>query len=202
VRSDPDAVWRTTTTGASVPSRYDVMVDELRVLLDRVAAAAPPEDLVDDITKLVGEINTRLLPHDVDEVDRLSGQLLEQPGRGQLLVPAYHVDELDEDRMAGRVRFGRQFLGSNGAVHGGAIPLLFDDVLGRLALVGERRKSRTAYLHVDYRSIAPIEEDLQVEAWFDREEGRKRRLRGVLRQGDRVCAEADGLFVELRPGQP
>ena len=32
--------------------------------------------------------------------------------------------------------------------------------------------------------------------------GRKRVLRGTLRDGDTVCADAESLFVALRPGQP
>jgi hypothetical protein len=32
--------------------------------------------------------------------------------------------------------------------------------------------------------------------------GRKRYLHGTLHDGDRLCAEATGLFLELRPGQP
>ena len=35
---------------------------------------------------------------------------------------------------------------------------------------------------------------------FDREEGRKRYLTGEIRHGERLCAEAHGLFVVLRPG--
>ena len=124
------------------------------------------------------------------------------PGRAQLAVPALHIDELDEDHVAGRVRFGRHFLGSNGVVHGGAIPLVFDDLLGRLSIVGGRSRSRTAFLHVDYRSVSPIDTTLQVTAYVEREEGRKRHLRGALHDGDRLCAEISALFVELKPGQP
>ncbi|WP_210717815.1 PaaI family thioesterase [Amycolatopsis acididurans] len=172
------------------------------MFLDRVAAAVPPPDLVNEITKLAAEFNARLQSHEVAEYNQVAGQLIDLPGRAQLLTPAYTVEELDDQRAAGHVRFGRHHLGNNGAVHGGAIPLLFDDLLGRLALVGGRPKSRTAYLHIDYRSITPIDEDLQFEAWFEREEGRKRVLRGAIRHNERVCAEAHGLFVALRPGQP
>ena len=202
MRSDPQAEWTVTESGTSVPGGYPEMVDELRNLLDHIAAAVPSAAMVREITKLVEEVNARLLPHEVPEHDQVSGQLTSIPGRARLLTPVYSVDELDDRAMPGRVRFGRHYLGSNGAVHGGAIPLLFDDALGRLALVGGRAKSRTAYLNVDYRSVTPIDEELQIECWFDREEGRKRFLRGILRHGDRLCAEASGLFVVLRPGQP
>jgi hypothetical protein len=73
--------------------------------------------------------------------------------------------------------------------------------MGRLANTG-RPPSRTAFLHVNYRTITPIETRLSIEAHFESEEGRKRILRGVIRDGDTVCADAEGLFVALRPGQP
>lgn len=200
VRTDASATDRT-WQGDPVPEGYTDMVDELRELLDRVAAAAPSADLVASTTKTVAELNDRLAECAVAEPDQLSGRINTVPGRAQLTVPALHVDELEAGRMIGRVTFGRHFLGSNGVVHGGAIPLLFDDLLGRLAVVGGRPRSRTAYLHVDYRSVAPIHRMLRVEAHVEREEGRKAFLRGVLLDGDRLCAEATGLFVALRAGQ-
>jgi acyl-coenzyme A thioesterase PaaI-like protein len=178
------------------------MIDQLRVLLDQVRAATPPAAVVSEVSKLTHELSERLLPHLAAEPDWVSGQLSSIPGRAQLLMPRYSVGKLDDQAMAGSVRFGRHYLGSNGAVHGGAIPLLFDDILGRLAITGGRSSSRTAYLHVEYRSVTPVDEDLRIECWFDREEGRKRFLRGTLWHGDRICAEANGLFVALRPGQP
>jgi acyl-coenzyme A thioesterase PaaI-like protein len=202
VRTDPDAVEERTWFGRPVPDGYTGMIDELRELLDRVATAAPSTELVTDATKVIADLNARLADYAVDDSDQVSGRLVTVPGRGQLAVPAVHVEQIDDLRMTGRVRFGRHFLGSNGAVHGGAIPLLFDDLLGRLALSGDRPRSRTAFLHVDYRSITPIDTDLQVEVHFEREDGRKRYLRGRLHCGDRLCAEASGLFVALRPGQP
>lgn len=201
-RTDPDAVETETVAGAPVPEGYPAMVAELRELLDRVASTAPDAETVAATTKAVAELNAALAGWVVDESRQLSGRLLAVPGRAQLAVPAVHVDELDDHRMAGRVRFGRHFLGSGGAVHGGAIPLVFDDLLGRLAIVGDRTRSRTAFLHVEYRSVTPIDVDLRVEAWIEREEGRKRHLRGTVHHGDVLCAEATALFVALRPGQP
>jgi acyl-coenzyme A thioesterase PaaI-like protein len=108
----------------------------------------------------------------------------------------------DHQSVTGTVTFGRYFLGGGGAVHGGAIPLLFDEVLGRLANSGDRAPSRTAYLHTDFRSITPVGEELSVRAWFVSEQGRKRVLRAELTRGETLCAEAEGLFIALRPDQP
>ncbi|HEY2224430.1 PaaI family thioesterase [Actinomycetospora sp.] len=200
VRTDASITDRT-WDGAPVPEGYTDMIDGLRELLDRVAAASPSADLVASTTKTVAELNDRLAECEVPEPDQLSGRLITVPGRAQLAVPALYIDELGDEHMTGRVTFGRHFLGSNGVVHGGAIPLLFDDLLGRLAIVGDRPRSRTASLHTDYRSVAPIDRTLLVAARVDRQEGRKIFLRGTLHDGDRLCAEAEGLFVVLREGQ-
>jgi acyl-coenzyme A thioesterase PaaI-like protein len=174
----------------------------LRTLQDRVTAAAPPEVLIAEVTRAVTELSARLEPHAVGELQQITGHLVDLPGRGQTMSPAIHVDETDTQHASGRVTYGRHYLGGNGAVHGGAIPLVFDEILGRLANTGDRPPSRTAYLNVDVRSITPVETELRFEGWFEREEGRKRVLRGILHHGDVLCAEAEGLFVALRPGQP
>jgi acyl-coenzyme A thioesterase PaaI-like protein len=201
VRTDPHRPDTETWLGRPVPEGYTDMIDQVRELLDRLAGAAPSAEVVRSTTKTVAELSAALAAYEVDEPDQLSGRLGSAPGRAQVAGPALHVDEVDDERMTGRVRFGRHFLGSNGVVHGGAIPYLFDDLLGRLALGGGRPRSRTAYLHVDYRSVAPIDAELRVAAFFDREEGRKHFLRGTLHDGDRLCAEATALFVALTPGQ-
>ena len=65
--------------------------------------------------------------------------------------------------------------------------LLFDSVLGFAAFRLTRSlKQRTAYLHVNYRKIAPIEKELQVDARIDRTEGRKIFVAGRLLDGDAV----------------
>ena len=211
---EPDEEYRGTPDGLidqprhawfpnrDVPDGFHDMIEALRELADRVSAAAPPADLVADVTKSVTELSARLAGHAVDERHQLVGHIPDVPGRGQTLVPPFVLDELDEQHARGRVRFGRHYLGGNGAVHGGALPLVFDDLMGRLANTGERKPSRTAFLHIDYRAITPIEADLRVSGWFEAEQGRKRFLRGALHHGDTLCAEAHGLFIELLPGQP
>jgi acyl-coenzyme A thioesterase PaaI-like protein len=180
---------------------YAAMVDALRTLLDQIARSRPSGDLVADAERQLTELTRQFGKFQVEERSQVSGRLTEVPGRGQVMAPAIAIDEHTSERASGHVSFGRFYLGGNGAVHGGAIPLAFDELMGRLANTG-RAPSRTAYLHVNYRSITPIDKDLAIEAYFHSEEGRKRVLRGVIRNGDTVCAEAEGLFVALRPGQP
>ncbi len=112
------------------------------------------------------------------------------------------IEEETEACVRGRVTFRRFHLGGNGAAHGGTLPLFFDDVLGRLSNGVDRRVARTAYLHTNYRRITRVGVELHFEATVDRIEGRKRWASGRLFEGDQLVADAEGLFVELRPGQP
>lgn len=187
---------------ADVAARYGRMIDGLREFLDRVAAARPDDNSLAALEHDLARWSNRLAPMAVPELDQLFAHCRRLPGRGQTMAPMLVVEQEDGQAMRGHVTFGRYFLGGNGAAHGGAVALLFDEILGRLANAGGRARSRTAFLHVDYRSITPIERQLSVHGWFEREEGRKRILRAELRDGDTLCAEAEGLFVRLNPGQP
>jgi acyl-coenzyme A thioesterase PaaI-like protein len=180
---------------------FAAMIDALRALQDRITGSRPPEKLLQEATRQLAELSRRLAEYPVDERGQIAGHLVAIAGRGQAMAPAVVIDEHTTDRARGHITFGRFYLGGNGAVHGGAIPLVFDELMGRLANT-ERPPSRTAYLHVNYRSITPIEKRLDIEANFESEEGRKRIIHAVLRDADTVCADAHGLFVALRPGQP
>ena len=180
---------------------FSALIDALRTLQDAVAGARPPAAALEETTRQVAELTRQLAKYQVDEREQIAGHLAGTPGRGQALIPPVHLDEELPGAIRGHVSFGRFYLGGNGAVHGGALPLVFDDLMGRLANAG-RSPARTAYLNVSYRNITPIETRLTIEARLESESGRKRVLRGELRHGDTVCAEAESLFVALRPGQP
>ncbi|MBK3562458.1 PaaI family thioesterase [Streptomyces sp. MBT62] len=181
---------------------YGEMIARLRGFLDYVAAARLDAGTVAALSDDLGAWSERLADLAVSEREQVFGHRDDMPGRGQTMAPALRVQEADRFSVRGTVRFGRYFLGGNGAVHGGAVPLLFDEVLGRLSGSGGRSRARTAYLHTDYRSITPIGAELDVHGWFVSEEGRKRVLRAEIRHNGVLCAEAEGLFVTLKPGQP
>ncbi|MCW2550984.1 MAG: thioesterase family protein [Mycobacterium sp.] len=183
-------------------AEYGEMVEALRGFLDDVAAAAPDPATVMALTQDLKAWADRLTPVAVPERRQIFARRLDLPGRGQTMSPNFVPVAGDHQSVTGTVTFGRYFLGGGGAVHGGAIPLLFDEVLGRLANSGDRAPSRTAYLHTDFRSITPVGEELSVRAWFVSEQGRKRVLRAELTRGETLCAEAEGLFIALRPDQP
>jgi acyl-coenzyme A thioesterase PaaI-like protein len=181
---------------------YGEMIGALRTFLDDVAAAAPDKDTIVGLAEDLRRWSDKLAPMAVRERERIFARRFDLPGRGQTMSPKFVVTGGDGDSVHGTVTFGNYYLGGGGAAHGGAIPLMFDEVLGRLATTGGRRAARTAYLHTDFRSITPIGRELDVRGWFVSEAGRKRVLRGELKNGDTLCAEAEALFVELRPNQP
>lgn len=183
-------------------AEYGDMIAALRDFLDRVAAAAPDAATTLALTHDLTRWADRLTQSAVPERRQIFARRLDLPGRGQTMSPNFIPVAGDREKVEGTVTFGRYFLGGGGAVHGGAIPLLFDEVLGRLASSGDRAPARTAYLHTDFRSITPVGVQLTVRAWFVSEQGRKRLLRAQLTHEDTLCAEAEGLFIELRPDQP
>lgn len=181
---------------------YGRFLEVFRTLQDRVAAANPPVEVWEELSDQLAELSAQLATHEAAERLQPAGTRLDLPGRGHPLLLPFMPDELSDEYVSGRVVFRRFHLGGNGAAHGGTVPLLFDEILGRLANAGDRAVSRTAYLTVNFRAITPIGVELQLDATLDREEGRKRWLSGRLRDGQTVVADAEGLFLELRTGQP
>ena len=63
--------------------------------------------------------------------------------------------------------------------------------------------SRTAFLHVDYRKVTPIDTPLIARGWVGETEGRKAFVNAELRDPEEnLLAEANGLMIRLLPGQP
>src|SRR3954451_14759141 len=181
---------------------YAELITATRAYLDALAAANVGSDDADRLAEQVQRLTAELQQWAADEDDAPIATRLDLPGRGHPLLLPFVADEWTDSAVRGRVVFGRFYLGGNGAAHGGTLPLLFDEVMGRLNSSGGRTVGRTAYLHVNYRHITPIDRELELEATLDRVEGRKRFITGRLRRGDTLVADAEGLFVELLPGQP
>lgn len=188
-------------------SDYGRFIETMRTLQDHARAVDAPDDVISRAADLLSDVCDLLAPYDADEWSAPSGRRLDLPMRGNLLPVPMKVRKVAgdgaADRLAGWARFRRFHLGRNGAVHGGAVALLFDSVLGTASwLLTGGPYQRTAYLHVNYRQIVPIEKELQVEAGISRVEGRKIFLETRLCDGDTLLAEGEALFVVLKPGQP
>jgi acyl-coenzyme A thioesterase PaaI-like protein len=120
-------------------------------------------------------------------------------GRANPLAPPIDL-WLEGDRMVGRAIFGAAYEGPPGCVHGGYVAAAFDEVLGSTqSLSGS--PGMTGRLTVSYRSPTPLQTELRFVGWLERVEGRKIFTKGEVWAGDRLCAEAEGLFISIREGQ-
>ena len=182
---------------------YGRFIDGVRALQDHARAVDAPDEVITEAADLLDKLSTLLTPYDTDEWNSPSGRRMDLPMRGNILTVPMNAHKTGDGRIEGWARFARFHLGRNGAVHGGCLGMLFDTVLGLTSsvLTGGPRQ-RTAYLHINYRQIVPIEKKLQIAAGVDRVEGRKIFVSGRLSDGDTVLTDAEALFILLKPGQP
>lgn len=182
---------------------YGRFVEAVRTLRDHAKAVDAPDDVITRAAGLIEDVTALLAPYWADEWTSPSGRRLDLPNRGNILQVPAELAKTDDGRVRGTAQFRRFHLGRNGAVHGGSIAMLFDSVLGYTAAKLTRSPyQRTAYLHVNYRQIVPVEKELQVDAGIERIDGRKIFVDGRITDGDAVLADGEALFVRLRPGQP
>ncbi|MGW1740124.1 PaaI family thioesterase [Nocardia sp. NPDC001965] len=178
---------------------YAGLVRALRAVQEAVTRSRPTPAVAAAAGARLSEIATGMREFEVDEDCQTAGKRWDLAGRGHALAPPLHLDEITATSARGRVTVGR-FHSGRYAMNGGVTPLIFDEILARLANHG-RPWARTAHLGVDFRAPAPLHTELTVTARIVRQEGRKRFLRGALHHGDRLLAEADGLWIELKPEQ-
>lgn len=178
------------------------LVEQMRRLQDIVAGSNPDDAAVEEATRHLARAGDLLSPFAVPEAEQAYGRRLDLPDAGQHLLPRLRIADRSSSRLEGTVTFSRVHLGAGQAVHGGIVGLVFDHLLGWLAHHGGRPPCRTAYLHIDYRALTPLDRPLFIAGFFRREEGRKRVVAGEIRDGDVVCAEAEALFIELRDPPP
>jgi acyl-coenzyme A thioesterase PaaI-like protein len=174
---------------------------QARLLLDRIVGCAPPDAVLGRLAAELAQASETLLAYQVPAPQRWNGRRPDLPGRGHLMLPPYVIDTETQTHLAGRVTFTQVHLGSTVAVHGGVHTLLFDEVLGRLVNHGRAGVVRTAYLHVNYRKIAPADVELGFQAEAGPIEGRKRFVSGRLTDPDGdVIADSEALFVAVHEG--
>jgi acyl-coenzyme A thioesterase PaaI-like protein len=116
-------------------------------------------------------------------------------GRANPLAPPIEL-WAEGDVLRGAAHFGSAYEGPPGCVHGGYVAAAFDEVLGSTQSLG-KRPGMTARLTIDYRSPTPLHADLRFEGRVTEMSGRKTYTKGTLHAGDRLCAEAEGLFVAI-----
>lgn len=185
----------------------------VRDLIDRMVATAAPVDVFAGVAEELRAVARRFEPYPQEHLyvgvsesalaDHASiGSDYEGPfdnsplmGRANPLAPPLKLQVHDE-RVTGTVRFGNAYEGPPGCVHGGFVAAAFDELLGLVQTLGGH-PGMTGRLTVHYRSPTPLHTELRLEGAIDRVDGRKTICRGQMFADDRLCAEAEGLFVSV-----
>jgi acyl-coenzyme A thioesterase PaaI-like protein len=175
----------------------------MRRLQDLAVSADPDSDTWDQAADRAEDLVQLLEPFEAPEGVGPANRVPSLPGAGSLLMPPYRDVTLRPEGVELTVQFSRFSVGGNSAVHGGVLPLLFDSVFGMVIHAVGRPISRTAFLHVDYRNVTPIDTPLTARGWMREAEGRKAFVNAELRDPEEnLLAEANGLMIRLLPGQP
>lgn len=189
------------------------MAEATRQIIDEVTSSADTSPAFDRARALVeqalAELRSGVHGRDYTSAEAsLAGRTEPQdrsafldysPIVGHLNPLAPPIDaRLEDGVVVATGRFGAAYEGPPGCVHGGFIAAAFDEVcgfaMGLSGLVG-----MTVRLEISYRSPTPLHEEVRYEARLDRVERRKIFTTATLRHGDRLCAEATGLFVAMDP---
>jgi acyl-coenzyme A thioesterase PaaI-like protein len=213
----PDAVrsaWRERLRSfreeAPAPRRVQLRrtSDALRRILHRLhssrAEASELAPIADELERLAATLES--LPSRSMYEGVLESTLLSQDphvffdhspmlGEANPLAPPVRLRE-EDGVIRAMATFGPAYEGPPGCVHGGYVAAAFDEVLGATQSLGGR-PGMTGRLSIDYRSPTPLNTELDFEGRLERVEGRKTFVLGTLHAGDRLCAEAQGLFVAI-----
>ena len=190
------------TDGVAPGDQYAGLVRSARDFLDAMCGSAAPGPLTAEIGSGLDEMTARLREYAAPDALTPAGHRPDLPGQGHPLQPPTVITAWLPSAVHAEVVFGRAHDGSGGVVHGGLLPLVYDDVLGRLAARSVEPVARTAFLHVEYEAVTPIGRCLHIEGRIDRIEGRKIYASGRMLDGAMVLTTATALFVALKPHQP
>jgi len=167
------------------------LADELRTAAERFSPY-PKQHLYDGIRE-AAIADADALRHDYEGPFDLSPVL----GRANPLAAPLHL-EVHDDEVSGTATFGSAYEGPPGCVHGGMVAAAFDELLGLVQMLGGN-PGMTGRLTIHYRSPTPLHTELSLRGRIDRVEGRKTICSGEIYAGDRLCAQAEGLFVAVDP---
>lgn len=197
------------------PRATGALVAATRELIANQRSADAPLDALERAAALVREASDLLAPHHVDgipgqnslrSVDPDHDQFASRdPARffpyspvvGPLNAIAPPIDvALDGDHLRGRATFPAPYAGPPGAVHGGVIALVFDELLGAVnACLG--LGAFTGTLTVRYERLTPVGQEVTLDAWVERAEGRKVFTVGTISTSGAITARAEGVFIRV-----
>jgi acyl-coenzyme A thioesterase PaaI-like protein len=186
------------------------LADAMRQVVETLIATGAPTDLIraaaDDLERIAARFAG--IPHDpAYEGYRETANVGADPGasfefspfigRANPLAPPITLRQ-DGEVVIGDVQFGSAYEGPPGCVHGGYVAAAFDEILGATQSLSGA-PGMTGTLIVRYRTPTPLHTPLVMRGWLRGVEGRKIYADGTLYAGDRLCAEAEGIFISISP---
>ncbi|WP_406814685.1 PaaI family thioesterase [Mycobacterium sp. M23085] len=188
---------------ADAPAELGPFVAALRRLQDLTVSTNPDPALWAAAAEHLETACALLDSHQVPETEAVAGRVLSLPGLAHPLMPPWMMTESGPDGVRMTGHFSTAHIGGNRAVHGGMIPLFYDWLFGMVVTTADIRPTRTAYLHVDFRSVTPIDQPLTAQGHITSVDGRKVFIDATMTAADgTLLSEANGLMVRLLPHQP
>jgi acyl-coenzyme A thioesterase PaaI-like protein len=180
----------------------------MRQVVETLIATGAPTPLISEAADDLERIATRFagIPHDPQyegyrETANVGGdphasfELSPFIGRANPLAPPISL-RLEGDVVVGEVVFGSAYEGPPGCVHGGYVAAAFDELLGATQSLSGA-PGMTGTLTVRYRSPTPLLTPLVMRGRIREVEGRKIFAEGTVHADDRLCAEAEGIFISI-----
>ena len=182
------------------------LADQMRRIIARLAVVRPPaaeleraadaaEAFADRLDALPQRTRSweiseaGLLPRDFVAFSPVSGR--SNPMAPPVMLRVEEGSEEGQVVITGEVTFGPAYEGPPGHCHGGWVAAMFDEALGFAQLA----PGFTAYLHVNYRRPTPLNAKLDIKAWVDSVDGRKRMVKGECYLDGVLLSDAEGLFI-------
>lgn len=210
VRSALYSRWQEPPVSQLTTRRVEMrrLADSMRIIIERlVATAAPTEAIIqaaDELARVALSFD-RLQHGTVYEGfaeaanagNDAHASFEHSPfiGRANPLAPPIYLQDID-GVVHGRAFFGSAYEGPPGCVHGGYVAGAFDELLGATQSLSGA-PGMTGTLTITYRSPTPLHAELHFIGELTRVEGRKIFTEGRLYAGDRLCAEAEAIFISI-----
>lgn len=188
-------------------------VDAVRRLIVHLRKTQAPRELLETVAEQANALADRLAPHDhpgpyaqrrlvlrMEDMVRETDIPAEYFPYSPIIGPLNPIAPPVEFRLEGREIhaehvFDAPYNGPPTAVHGGVIALVFDELLGCTGAMLDTG-GFTGTLSVRYSALTPIGQPIRMRGWIERREGRKIFIRGTMHEGDTLCAEAEGVFIQ------
>ena len=181
-----------------------------RTLLDALIASQAPPDVLDAAATRLDDIVALLTPHTVPSryaLTDLSHIGLRDPvivdhhpllGAANPMAPPLRVEQHDDGWVTVTGTYDKRAEGMPGLVHGGVLAMGFDLALGIACAAALQRPAMTGTLTLRYRAPSPLHLPVVYRAVAEPRSERTVRTHGTLHIDDRLCVEAEGIWVVPR----